>query len=170
MPFFSSTFSFVSLNARVFRDSIKRKSTFLFCKNEKAHCYLLQETHSNDIDEKFWSNQWGDKILFCHGTNRSAGVAILLNNFPGQVLTTNRDPLGHWILCVFEANDDFMILGNIYGYNNPNQNKSMFAEITKTIKVLCQRYPTDNLIFGGDYNMVMDEWLDRSPPKYQRHF
>lgn len=122
------------------------------------------------MDEKFWSNQWGDKILFSHGTNRSAGVAILLNNFPGKVLTTNGDSLGHWILCVLEANDDFLILGNIYGYNNPNQNKNMFSEITKTIKDLCQRYPTNNFIFGGDYNMVMDEWLVRSPSKYQRHF
>lgn len=169
MSFFSSDFSFVSLNARGLRDSIKRKSIFLFCKNQKSQCYLLQETHSNYMDEKFWSNQWGDKILFNHGTNRSAGVAILLNNFPGKVLTSNRDPLGHWILCVLEANEDFMIIGNIYGCNNPNQNRSMIAEISKTIKSLIQRYPTDNLIFGGDYNMVMDEWLDRSPSKYQMH-
>lgn len=91
------------------------------------------------MDEKFWSNQWGDKILFSHGTNRSAGVAILLNNFPGKVLTTNGDSLGHWILCVLEANDDFLILGNIYGYNNPNQNKNMFSEITKTIKDLLSK-------------------------------
>lgn len=70
---------------------IKRKSIFLFCKNEKAQCYLLQETHSNNTDEKFWSNQWGDKIVFSHGTNRSAGVAILLNNFPGKVVTTKKD-------------------------------------------------------------------------------
>lgn len=157
MSFFSSKFSFVSLNARGLRDYIKRKSTFLFCKNEKAQFFLLQETHSNDMDEKFWSNQWGDKILFSHGTNRSAGVAILLHNFPGKIRSTIRDPLCHWLICVFETNDDFLILGNIYGYNNLNQNKYMFSEITKTVRDLRQRYPTENLIFGGDYNMVIDE-------------
>ncbi len=49
-----------------------------------------------------WSNQWGDKILFSHGSNRSAGVAVLLNNFPGKILTTVRDTCGHWIICVFD--------------------------------------------------------------------
>lgn len=62
----------ISLNARGLRDSIKKESTVLFCKNEKAQCVLLQKTHSNDMDEKSWLNQWG--------TNRSAGVAIFLNN------------------------------------------------------------------------------------------
>lgn len=79
-------FSYVSLNTRGLRDFVKRKSVFLFCENEKAQCFLLQETHSVEIDEKFWSNQGGDKILFFHGSNRSAGIAILLNNFLGKPL------------------------------------------------------------------------------------
>ena len=83
------------------------------------------------MDEKFWSNQWGDKIVFSHGTNRSAGVTVL-NNSPGKILTTNRGLSDHWIICVFEANDDFLILGNIYGYNNFNQNKKIISEITQS--------------------------------------
>ena len=141
MSFSSSKLSFVSLNARGLRDSIKRKSTFLFCKNEKAHCFLLQETHSNDLDERFWSNQWGDKIYFSHGTNRSAGVAILLNNFPGKTLATKRDSLGHWLICVFEVGCEFLILGNIYGCNSLIQNKNMFNEVTMAIRDLCHRKP-----------------------------
>lgn len=98
-------FSFVSLNTRGLRD-FKRKSILLFCKNESS---VLQETHSVDLDENFWSNQWGDKILFSHGSNRSAGVAILLYNFPGKILTTVRDTCGHWIICVFEMDENFWI-------------------------------------------------------------
>lgn len=45
----------------------------------------------------------------------------------------------------------------------------MFSEITQVVKDLCKRYPTENFIFGGDFNMVMDEWLDRTPSKYQGH-
>ncbi len=41
----------ISLNARDLRDSTKRKSIFLFCKGEKAHFILLQETHSTLEDE-----------------------------------------------------------------------------------------------------------------------
>lgn len=102
----SNQYSYVSLNTRGLRESVKRKSIFLFCKNEKAQCFLFQETHSIDLDEKFWTNQWGDKIFFCHGTNRSAGVAILMNNFPGKILTTIRDDFGHWIICVFEVDEN----------------------------------------------------------------
>lgn len=43
----------------------------------------------------------------------------------------------------------------------------MIIDITKALKDLKQRYPTDNFIFGGDFNMVIDEWLDRSPSNIQ---
>lgn len=46
----------------------------------------------------------------------------------------------------------------------------MISEITSTLKDPHQRYPTGNLIFGGDYNTVINEWLDRSPSKHQGHF
>lgn len=169
MSFFNTTFSSVSLNVRGLRDSIKRKATFLFLKNEKAHCYLIQETHSNDTDEKIWSNQWGEKIYFSHGTNRSAGVAILLHNFPGKVISTKKDSSGHWIICIFETNKQFLILGNLYGYNNLNQNKQLITELTSILTELSQTYINSKIILGGDYNMVMDEWLDRQPSKFQNH-
>lgn len=140
MSLLSSNFSFASLNARGLRDSIKRKATFLYLKNEKAQGYLIQETHSNETDEKFWANQWGDKIIFSHGSNRSAGVAILLNNFPGKIIVTKRDPLGHWIICVFEISEGFLILGNIYGYNNQNQNRKLLTELTTIVKDLSKIY------------------------------
>lgn len=41
---------------------------------------VIEETYSNDMDEKFWSNQWGDKIFFGHGKNRSAGIAFFFSN------------------------------------------------------------------------------------------
>lgn len=148
IPFFNTTFTSVSLNVRGLRDSIKRKATFLFLKNEKAHCYLIQETHSNNTDEKFWSNQWGDKMYFSHGTNRSAGVAILLQNFPGKVIATKNDTLGHWLLCIIEINERILILGNIYGYNNLNQNKNLITELSTTLKELSTRYINCEIALG----------------------
>lgn len=157
----------MSLNVRGLRDSIKRKAIFLFCKSKKPHCVLLQETHSNDSDEKFWTNQWGDKILFCHGTNRSAGT--VLNNFPGNIITSKKDINGHWILCVLSTEHSFIILGNIYRYSNINQNESLLSEINSLFDELKLRYPTNNIVLGGDFNMVYNEWLDRSPTKFYNH-
>lgn len=74
-------------------------------------------------------------------------------------------------MCKYLTPNKDLILGNIYGYNSLNQNKKLFSEITRTVRDLKQRYPSGNLIFRGDYNMVidewLDEWLDRSSSKYQ---
>jgi len=91
---------FTSLNTRGLRDSVKRKAVFLFCKGQNAHCTFLQETHSCDADATFWSNQWGEKIIFSHGSNRSGGVAICFNKCPGKVVTFKSDGLGHWLAVV----------------------------------------------------------------------
>lgn len=89
------SFSCFSLNVRGIRDITKRKAIFLFCKGEKANFFLLQETRSCPEDEKFWINQWGDKIIFDHGTTKSAGLAILFYNSPGKLLTSKFSKTGH---------------------------------------------------------------------------
>uniref|UniRef100_A0A3B3IJR3 Reverse transcriptase domain-containing protein n=1 Tax=Oryzias latipes TaxID=8090 RepID=A0A3B3IJR3_ORYLA len=164
-----SNFNFVSLNVRGLRDNVKRKSMFLFCKNVKASCILLQETHSVKADEQFWSNQWGDKILFCHGTNKSSGVALLFKNCSFKVITHISDDDGHWLICVLKTDDGFLILCNVYGYNIPSHNKLLLTEIAKHVKLLNHKYCTNTVVIGGDYNMVLDEWLDRVPSKFNTH-
>lgn len=82
---------FGSLNVRGLRESVKRKALFLYCKGKKSNCIFLQETHSADSDVSFWSNQWGSKILFSHGSTRSGDVAILFNNFPGDLVIQRTD-------------------------------------------------------------------------------
>ncbi len=153
-------FCFSSFNVRGLQDNVKRKALFLFCKSKKAHCYMLQETHWSDLDEKFWTNHWGDKI-FCHGMNRSAGVAIFFHNCPGKVIVYKSSDNGHWLM--------FIIIGNIYGYNNINQNRELLSDVSAVIMGLKLKYSTDNIILGGDFNMVQDDWLDRFPSKFNSH-
>lgn len=59
-----SMLSFISLNARGLKNNVKRKAIFLFCKEQKANCVFLQETHPAEADTKFWKVQWGDNIFF----------------------------------------------------------------------------------------------------------
>uniref|UniRef100_A0A3Q3ASU9 Reverse transcriptase domain-containing protein n=1 Tax=Kryptolebias marmoratus TaxID=37003 RepID=A0A3Q3ASU9_KRYMA len=139
---------------------------FMYCRNKNPHCILLQETHSTDSDEKFWSNQWGDQITYSHGTTKSAGVAILLNNFPGKIIYTKHDSDGHWSLSVLHIEDSLIILGNIYGYCNISKNKELLTTIEVNVEQLKQRFSTKYVLLGGDWNMVMDEALDRFPNKF----
>lgn len=65
--------------------------------------------------------------------------------------------------------NSFLILCNAYGYNNVAQNKLLLTEIANHLKELSHKYSTNNLILGGDFNMVYDKWLDRSHSKFQSH-
>ena len=168
---FSCTFSSATLNVRGLKDLVKRKALFLFCKGRKTQCILLQETHSSDSDVKFWTNQWGDRILFSHGTNKSAGVAIYFNRFPGDIITYRADGEGHWITVVLKVESHFLILTNVYGYRTIAQNKQMLDKILNTVSELKALHPTDLILMGGDWNMTPDEWKDRWPSKfYSNHY
>lgn len=56
--------------------------------------FFLQESHSFYEDVNLLTNMWGDKILFSHGSNRSAAVAICFNRFPGDVISFKTDTDG----------------------------------------------------------------------------
>lgn len=120
-----SSVSFLSVNARGLRDLAKRKSIFLFCKGKNAQFNFLQETHSKEEDTTFWSQQWGDKMYLSHGTSKSAGVAILLKNVPGQIIHNIADKHGHWLILIVTIDHMKVILVNVYGYNNIGDNKRL---------------------------------------------
>ena len=60
----------------------------------------------------------------------------------------------------------FVILINIYGFNNSNQNKLLLSEVTEMIIEYKQLYHTEFILIGGNLNLTPDEWQDRCPSKY----
>lgn len=135
---------------RGLKDLVKRKALFLFCKGRKAHCFLFQETHSSDLDVNFWTNMWGDQILFSHGTNRSVGVAFCFNRFPGDIITHRADEEGHWLMAVLRVESQLVILINVYGHRTSAQNKQMLEDITNAVSECKILYPTDCILLRGD--------------------
>ncbi len=161
--------SFFSLNTRGLKNNVKRKATFLFCKEQKSHIIFLQETHSTEADTKFWKNQWGDNIFFSHGTSHSAGVMILFNRFSGNVINHLSDINGHWLIMAIEFNDVHYILVCVYGYNTRSQNKQLYSSLIKILESWKVTHATDKVITGGDFNLVPDLWMDRLPPRGQSY-
>lgn len=100
-----------------------------------------------------------------HGSNDSAGVGILPHKFKVKVVNTIRDTNGHWIVTITCLEDAFFILGNIYGYCSLSQNSKLLEELDSVLNELMSKYPVAKVILGGDFNMVMDNQLDRCPPK-----
>lgn len=157
--------SFISLNVRGLKNIVKRKAIFLFCKEQKANCVFLQETHSVEADTKFWRLQWGEPVFFSHGTSHSAGVMILFNRFPGNVIHCKSDPDGHWLMVVSEINGSNFIMLSVYGYTNRAQNKKLLSFLCDKLEQWKLSYLVDKVIVGGDFNVVPDPFLDRFPPR-----
>ncbi len=57
------------------------------------------------------------------------------------------------------------IIVNIYGYNQQKENKKHIDQVEEHVLILLTKYPNSFLIFGGDFNVALDNILDRCPPK-----
>ena len=158
--------SLISINARGLRDLTKRKAFYLFCKGKTASIIFLQECHSKPEDATFWSKSWGDEAYFSHGTSRSAGVAILLKNFNGNVVSHIPDEKGHWQILIVTIDGNTFILVNIYGYNVVAENRKLLEQVGLYIDNLKVSHSTDNVIIGGDINLAADDFYDKFPPRY----
>lgn len=84
------------------------------------------------------------------------------------MLTLRVDGGGHWLTVVWKVESQFLIITNIYGYNNDGQNKILMENITNVISELRVLYPTNLILVGGDWNMTPDEWIDRMPSRLTR--
>jgi len=109
----------------------------------------LQETHSYVDDITFWCKQWGDEAYFSHGTSKSAGVAILLNNFKGQIVSHKADEFGHWLILIINIDGLKFIIVNLYGNNIRRENQNLIEQIGLHLDNLKLTHSTDNIIIGG---------------------
>ena len=64
--------TFNSLNVRGLNNQKKRQTIFQWLKSSHPCVTLLQETYSQESDEDLWVSDWGNKIIFSHGTRHSS--------------------------------------------------------------------------------------------------
>ena len=69
---------FNSFNCRGLCDKTKENHIFSWLRHSHAGITLVQETHSTVDDENIWQTEWGNDIIFSHGTSVIRGVAILI--------------------------------------------------------------------------------------------
>lgn len=127
-------------NVRGIRDMLKRKAIFLYLKKFKVDFYFLQETHALGTDYTFWRNQWRDNLWLSCASSNSAGVAILKGMFKGKILKSNVHLSGRWVILVLETEGNIVILGNIYGYNNKNENQTLLQSFEEEVSRLLSKF------------------------------
>ena len=91
-----------------------------------------------------------------HGTNHSTEVAIYAHNFKGKCVFIQMDTDGHVM-------DRLFVLCNVYGYCSSPPNNLLLEEIEEILKSLLRKYPSSQIIVGGDFNMVYSDDIDRLP-------
>jgi len=116
---------------------------------------MLQEGHCSQENSHLWATEWGYKRLFSSFSSSKAGVCILFNNnFDLQIMKTYIDDSGRFILCDLKTNGK-SILRNIYA---PNEYDPAFF---KNLLDHFQDFQGDEIIIGGDFNLVLDVEKDK---------
>ena len=147
----------ISFNVRGLGDALKRRAIFNYYKS-RADILCLQETHSQESDERIWMNEFGGDGLFSHGSTSSGGVCILMKKqIPYRVVKTARDVNGRIVGCELENMDDpckRFSLCNIYG---PNKDcPQFFVDMLTLTSDL-----SSEIAYVGDFNLVLDTEKDR---------
>ena len=117
-----------------------------------------------DVEVK-WQEEWGNKIWFSHGESNRKGVAILLDgNLDYKINEEIIDEGGRYIILDLDINSTRTIVTNSYA---PNEDCNEFFDgiISRIEKLGC-----DNVIWGGDHNLVLDTSLDKEGGLDQTHW
>ena len=149
--------SISTLNINGLAEDKKRNKLSENLTNKKTDIILLQETHSTKKTIEKWEKEWTGKSFWNSGEKtKSSGVAILLRkNLDIEVLTIQKDDKGRILSLAFSfEKQNFQIL-NIYAPTKNSEKLKFYKKLKNYITI------NNNLILGGDFNMVEDILLDR---------
>ena len=99
--------------------------------------------------------EWGYKSYFASYNSNSRGVAILFNNnLEFLVKKVYKDILGNYIFVTVTIMDREFLIVSLYGPNRDDP--EFYAELEERINDV----GLENIIIGGDWNLVLDYTLD----------
>ena len=147
-----SSLNIASLNVRGLGNQVKRRAIFSYLKSQKANLYCLQETFSQESDEKVWSAEWGGQAFFSHGSVHSKGVCTLLKANTCALNLIYADPNGRYIIAKISTGDEELSIANIYA---PNHHIEQIAFVKNLSASLISKTDTTKLIISGDWNCTL---------------
>lgn len=80
-----------------------------------------------------------------------------------QVLLHSDRDSSHYLCLVIEISQTILVTVNIYGYNSKQDNCVLEAVVNQILYWL-SKFPKSFLLIGGDFNIALDNSLDRWPP------
>ena len=148
-----------SVNCRGLGDHKKRRDVFSKLKGEHFHIIMLQDVHCAKGREHIFRNSWGrdTRILVAPGSSNARGAAILTNRIDASFSEVKLDPNGNFIIAKMKLYNTLeIIVVNIYAPNTDSPD--FFKDIEKHIGEVSEGLP---IIFAGDWNLTLNEQVDR---------
>ena len=150
-----SSVSVLSVNCQGLNNTKKRRDIFHFLRNKNHSIYFLQDTHFEETIESYIRSEWGYEGYFSSYNSNSRGVAILFNNnFEFKVKKVYKGGDGNSLMILCEVREEDFLFVNIYGPNRDNPD--FYNDLANEIKQI----NVDNIIIGGDFNLVLNPTLD----------
>jgi len=149
-----------SLNVNGMRDGRKNNvlSELIFTK--KLSVVFLQETHSDQSNEVDWDVWWKGEKALSHGTNLSAGVAVLFSpGIKAKIISKKELQPGRCLIVRAEISNLVFLFVNIYAPNIGADRVQLFKKIDFFLK---QQQDDDFIVMGGDWNCTLNFTLDRN--------
>lgn len=143
-----------SLNVNGMRDGRKNNvlSELILIKNISV--LFLQETHSDQSNEVDWDLWWKGEKSLSHGTNLSAGVAVLFSpETKAKIISKKELQPGRCLIARAEISNLHFLFVNIYASNIGADRVQLFKKLGLFLK---QQQDDDFIIIGGDWNCTLN--------------
>lgn len=155
-----SDFTISTLNLNGARDVRKRASLFELVKLKSINVMLVQETHSDTLNETDWKREWDGEVVLSHLSRTSGGVAVL---FSKNLLPKSQvvEEIIQGRLMVVRATYELftIVFINVYA---PNTGPDRVQFLNELSVVLSQCGPEEFLFLGGDFNCTENDQVDRN--------
>ena len=147
-----------SLNINGGRDRTKRALVAETCKLKKLDIMFLQETHTDFNNESEWGLWWEGRLCLSHGTNVSAGVAVLFSaGLNVKILSTEEIVKGRALAVRAEIESCIFVFVNVYAPNNGTDRAVLFNTLGNALA----QYNQDHIVASGDWNCTTEFTEDR---------
>ena len=152
----ASILNIKSFNARSIGQNTKRKQVFNSLKKKELDIIFVVDTRFAKSIENRVKAEWGGQSFFSSFTSQARGVAIFFRkNIPVEVLDKRNDNDGNILSLLIKFSDKRILLTAIYG---PNTDCPSFY--TDKIFSLANEWQPEHAIYGGDWNLVLDQAKD----------
>ena len=154
---------FTTWNCKGLNGAVKHGNIFSHLKKLGTNIVFLQETkNKKNQDQTLLQKKWVGQVFHSSFNLKSRGTAIIISkDVPFISYDIIPDTNGRYIIVTGKLYNIPVVLANIYAPNHDDEqfNSSFLATLPKL--------DTHKLILGGDFNLVLNPWLDRSSNKTQ---